>query len=267
MSGLTEVATPVQREPFPPPPMTQAVAAPKLTTRPDAAPSGGLGRTMSRLAPFAAAAFFALALWGVHRALLNVSYRTVWHAILSVSWGQIALAIAFTIVGYVALTGYDVLTLRYLRHPLGYARTGLASFISFSFSNTVAPSLLTGASMRTRLYSMWGRADTRNRARGRLWRCNPVDRRGCGGGHRAHPGTTYYRINGGAPGLGRGDLGDHRARPGLWIPVVVRALAAIVGRPRLDLHPAGDHDCCRPARGLAGRLAGVGRRAVRPATG
>jgi phosphatidylglycerol lysyltransferase len=156
MNGVTEVSSPAPQEPVPPPPATQAVAAPKLTSIPGTPPSSRSGRIVSRLAPFAAAAFFALALWGVRSALGSVRYRTVWHAILSLSAGQIGLAITFTVLGYVALTGYDVLALRYVGHPLDYPRTGLASFISFAFSNSVGLALLTGASVRTRLYSMWG---------------------------------------------------------------------------------------------------------------
>jgi phosphatidylglycerol lysyltransferase len=103
-----------------------------------------------------AAAFFALALWGVHHALAGVSYGTLWHAILSVPPAQAAAAMGLTILAYAALTGYDVLALRYIRHPLDYPRTGLASFIAFAYSNSVGLAMLTGASVRTRLYSSWG---------------------------------------------------------------------------------------------------------------
>ena len=156
MKDVTEVTTVDSDEPIQPSRNAQAVVAPKLTDPADAPPNGRFGRAVSRLAPFAAAGFFALALWGVHRALAGISYGTLWRAILSVSPGQIALAITCTLVGYVALTGYDVLALRYVRHPLDYLRTGLASFISFAFSNSVGLALLTGASVRTRLYSTWG---------------------------------------------------------------------------------------------------------------
>ncbi len=134
----------------------QPVGAPKVTAPAEPGPSGSRAASLSRLAPFAAAGFFGLALWGVHHALAGVSYGTLWHAILSVGPNQLALAGLLAVFAYVALTGYDVLALRYVKHPLDYPRTGLASFIAFAFSNSVGLALLTGASVRTRLYSAWG---------------------------------------------------------------------------------------------------------------
>lgn len=124
---------------------------------PEQTPPGGSRRSvLARLAPFGAAALFALALWAVHHALSDISYRTLWRAILSYSPGQVAGAVGLTAIAYLALTGYDVLALRYVRHPLSYPRTGIASFVSFAFSNTVGLAMLTGASVRGRLYSTWG---------------------------------------------------------------------------------------------------------------
>jgi phosphatidylglycerol lysyltransferase len=156
MKEVTGVTTVDDGEPIPGSQNLQAVVVPKVTGSVETPPSGWFNRVVSRLAPFAAAGFFALALWGVHHALAGISYGTVWRAILSVTPGQFALAITCTVLGYLALTGYDVLALRYIRHPLDYPRTGLASFISFALSNSVGLALLTGASVRTRVYSMWG---------------------------------------------------------------------------------------------------------------
>ncbi len=134
----------------------QPVAGPKVTTPAEVLPSGSHASRLGRFAPLAAAGFFTLALWGVHHALAGVSYGTLWQAILSMGPGQLALAGLGATLAYLALTGYDVLALRYVKHPLDYPRTGLASFIAFAFSNSVGLALLTGASVRTRLYSSWG---------------------------------------------------------------------------------------------------------------
>ena len=134
----------------------QPVAAPKVPTPANGPQSGSRPSILGRLTPFAAAGFFGLALWGARHALAGVSYGTLWRAILSVSPAQAVLAIVLAVAAYVALTGYDVLALRYVQHPLDYPRTGLASFIAFAFSNSVGLALLTGASVRTRLYSAWG---------------------------------------------------------------------------------------------------------------
>jgi phosphatidylglycerol lysyltransferase len=135
---------------------TQPVEATNVTGRRLPAPSGSRRPLLARFAPFGAAAVFAVALWAVHHALAEVSYRTLWRAILSFSPAQVAGAVCLTAVAYLALTGYDALALRYVRHPLRYPRTGIASFISFAFSNSVGLAMLTGASVRGRLYSAWG---------------------------------------------------------------------------------------------------------------
>jgi len=82
-----------------------------------------------------------LALIVLHRALRGVSYETIWRDILSLQPGQIVRAVLYTVLGYLSLTAYDVLALRYVRHPLTYRRIGLASFISYALSNTVGLAL------------------------------------------------------------------------------------------------------------------------------
>lgn len=111
---------------------------------------------LGRIAPFAGAIVFLVALREIHTALAQVSYGTLWRSTLSRSPERLVGAAGLTIIAYLALTGYDALALRYVRHPLSYARTGIASFISFAFSNSVGLALLTGASVRGRLYSGWG---------------------------------------------------------------------------------------------------------------
>jgi len=106
------------------------------------------------------AGLFLLALWEVHRALAGVAYETLWRAILSMPLGRSATAAVLAATAYLLLTGYDALALRYVRHPQSYLRTALASFIAFAFSNTIGLALLTGASVRTRLYSAWGLSTT-----------------------------------------------------------------------------------------------------------
>jgi phosphatidylglycerol lysyltransferase len=134
----------------------QPVVASKVTLPEPGPVSEVTRRPFTRLVPFVAAGLFAVALWGIHHALGGVGYRTLWRAILSVSPVQVAAAAAWTLAGYAALTAYDVLALRYVRRPLRYSRTGLASFIAFAFSNSVGLALLTGATVRARLYSQWG---------------------------------------------------------------------------------------------------------------
>ncbi|MBA3659165.1 MAG: UPF0104 family protein, partial [Gemmatimonadales bacterium] len=108
------------------------------------------------LPPLAGAAVFGVALWGVHAALRQYHYREILAGLRTIPWPRPALALLLTVLAYAALTAYDALALRYIRHPLPYRRVGLASFVSYAFSNTLGASALTGASVRYRLYSAWG---------------------------------------------------------------------------------------------------------------
>ena len=71
-------------------------------------------------------------------------------------WWQIGLALGFTVVSYLLLTCYDGLAILYLRRKLAYRRIALASFVGYTFSHNLGFALLTGSSVRYRLYSMWG---------------------------------------------------------------------------------------------------------------
>ena len=61
-----------------------------------------------------------------------------------------------TVLSYAVMTGYDVLAIHYIRHPLAYSKIGMASFIGYAFSNNIGMSMIAGASVRYRLYSVWG---------------------------------------------------------------------------------------------------------------
>jgi phosphatidylglycerol lysyltransferase len=46
--------------------------------------------------------------------------------------------------------------MRYIQRPLAYARIALTSFLSYAFSHNIGLSVISGASVRYRLYSSWG---------------------------------------------------------------------------------------------------------------
>lgn len=109
-----------------------------------------------RIGPLAGLVLFAVALWVLLGELRHYSYHQVLHQFRSLPSGQVALALVLTAVSYLLLTGYDTLGLRYARHRLPYRRTALASFVGYAFSNTIGYSLISGGSVRLRLYSGWG---------------------------------------------------------------------------------------------------------------
>lgn len=96
------------------------------------------------------------ALVSLHHILAEVHLRDVLARFHGISWSSLVLS-SFCVGGsYFALTGYDVLALRYLGRPLPYATTAPASFISYTFSHNIGLSLITGGSIRYRMYSPAG---------------------------------------------------------------------------------------------------------------
>src|SRR5690606_15530833 len=57
---------------------------------------------------------------------------------------------------YLVLAGYDMLGSRYIKHPVPLGRNVLATFIGYAFSNTVGHAIITGGSVRLRLYGSIG---------------------------------------------------------------------------------------------------------------
>lgn len=88
--------------------------------------------------------------------LRDVPMRALVESFAEIPPPAIAAAIALTVVSYVILTGYDVLALRHVGHRLPYPRVALASFISYAFSHNVGVALLSGGSIRFRIYAAAG---------------------------------------------------------------------------------------------------------------
>lgn len=66
------------------------------------------------------------------------------------------LALGLAAASYLLLTAYDVLAFRYLGRVLPYRKVGFASFLASAFSNMFGHSMLSGGSVRYRLYTGWG---------------------------------------------------------------------------------------------------------------
>ncbi|HEY3296744.1 MAG TPA: bifunctional lysylphosphatidylglycerol flippase/synthetase MprF [bacterium] len=115
-----------------------------------------LRRLLSRLGPVFSVLLFALAIWVLDHELKTVHYHDIMAQLQEIPYGSRWLAILFMVLSYFFLTLYDLLGTRYIRHPLPIARTSLAGFVSYAFSNTVGYTLLTGAPLRFRFYTSWG---------------------------------------------------------------------------------------------------------------
>ena len=113
-------------------------------------------RILHNISPFLGLFLFVVALGFLYHALKGYHYQEVMRQMWALPRSHVLLAFLITILGYLVLTAYDSLAFQYIRHPLRYGKIALASFIGYAFSNTMGHSLITGGSIRYRLYSSWG---------------------------------------------------------------------------------------------------------------
>jgi phosphatidylglycerol lysyltransferase len=116
-------------------------------------------KLLHNIAPLFGLMMFLLALGILHHALRDYHYHDIVNSLDQLPLSQVVLAVFLTVVSYLALTGYDALAVRFIQHPLPYARIALTSFVGYVFSYNIGSSLfsiLSAGVVRYRLYSLWG---------------------------------------------------------------------------------------------------------------
>ncbi len=92
--------------------------------------------------------------------LYHLTHLWHWHDIRQAIWSQplpqLGGALLLTLLSYGCLCCYDLLALKVLDKSLPWQQVGMTSFIAYTFSNTLGFALLTGSSVRYRLYSSLG---------------------------------------------------------------------------------------------------------------
>lgn len=97
-----------------------------------------------------------LAFVALHALVREVHARDVEAAFHTLGAGEIAAALALTGLSYFLLTLYDVLSLRVIGKPLPYRTAAFAALTSYPLSHNLGFALLTGGSMRYRVYTAAG---------------------------------------------------------------------------------------------------------------
>lgn len=102
------------------------------------------------------AVVFAGSLWMMARELSGLQYAEVWGHVTTLSPLLVAAAVGLTLLNFAVLSGYDALALRYVGVRLSYPRIALSAFTGYAVSQAVGNPIITGGSVRYRLYSSWG---------------------------------------------------------------------------------------------------------------
>ncbi len=99
--------------------------------------------------------FFAVAAYMLYVQLSRYSLADIKEALLSIPGRNLWLACAASLGGYVALSSYDYLALRYIGRKLSPLKWIFAGFIGFSVSNNAGHAIVSGGTIRYRLYTRW----------------------------------------------------------------------------------------------------------------
>ncbi len=115
-----------------------------------------MARLADRLALMATAAIFCAAIVVLVREFHDVSLAAVLGRLGAMPLPRILAALALTAASYLLLTGYDILAMHYVCRRPKLRDVVFASFTAFALSNNVGFQILSGGSIRFRLYSRLG---------------------------------------------------------------------------------------------------------------
>jgi uncharacterized membrane protein YbhN (UPF0104 family) len=95
-------------------------------------------------------------LWGIGHELRGFEYAAVWAHLQRLPATDVLGAVGLTGLTFMVLTGYDALALRYVGADMPPRRVAFSAFVGYAVSQAIGNPLLTGGSVRYRLYSLWG---------------------------------------------------------------------------------------------------------------
>lgn len=103
-----------------------------------------------------AVALFSAAAWVLHSELRDLQLEDLAQALADLPRGAVLLAATLAVFNYGFMVCYDGLALRQLGRDLGFTRTALAAFVGYAYSNNLGFQVVSGTTVRYRLYSRWG---------------------------------------------------------------------------------------------------------------
>lgn len=112
-------------------------------------------RTFKKLISYSGVFFFILAIGMLWWQLREYTFKDIVEAITSIPvWNLVAACIA-CFAGYLALSLYDYLALRYVGGRVTWWKWMLAGMLGFAISNNAGNAVVTGGAIRYRLYTRW----------------------------------------------------------------------------------------------------------------
>ncbi|MGR9106451.1 MAG: bifunctional lysylphosphatidylglycerol flippase/synthetase MprF [Gammaproteobacteria bacterium] len=105
---------------------------------------------------FLSLAIVCIALWVMNNTLHSIKLSDVISSLQKLSGASILLGFTITALSYLTVTGYDVVALNHIKRRVPYPRAALSAFLASTFGNNIGFAILTGTSIRYRIYSHAG---------------------------------------------------------------------------------------------------------------
>lgn len=112
-------------------------------------------RFFKKLVSWSGLFFFALAAYMIYHQLSKYTMAEIKDAIIAVPNINIFYAMIASFCGYIALSSYDFLALKYIKHKIKTWKWVFAGFIGFAVSNNAGHAIVSGGAIRYRLYTRW----------------------------------------------------------------------------------------------------------------
>jgi len=113
-------------------------------------------KSLKKLTPLISVIFFGFALWFLNGELHNYKLSEVTTRLSQIPNTYILFSLILSFLSYLVLTGYDALGVRYIGEDLPPGKIIRAGYVGYAFSHNIGLALLTGGSIRYRIYSAWG---------------------------------------------------------------------------------------------------------------
>ncbi len=113
-------------------------------------------KKLKKLTPFISIIFFAFALWFLDQELQQYEMSEVMTQLSDIPNQYILFSLVLSFLSYLLLTGYDALGVQYIGEDLEAGKIIRAGYVGYAFSHNIGLALITGGSIRYRIYSVWG---------------------------------------------------------------------------------------------------------------
>ena len=113
-------------------------------------------KKLKKLTPFISIIFFIFALWFLDQELQQYEMSEVMTQLSDIPNLYILFSLVLSFLSYLLLTGYDALGVRYIGEELEAGKIIRAGYVGYAFSHNIGLALITGGSIRYRIYSVWG---------------------------------------------------------------------------------------------------------------